>query len=275
MLIGHERIEKRFKELVAGNALFHAYLFYGEPETGKRTFAERLARFAEYGAWEDGTGYVHESITVTAPEGSTLGIDEVRRIKTFFSERPVHSAYRIAILDGAERLTPQAQHALLKVAEEPQEAGVIVLIATHPDALLKTLQSRFQKIYFAPSSKETVSRFVKERFGTTDEEAARIARASFGRIGRAVKLMTDEPFKKELLEARRFLVEPRERAAFLESVTAEKADTLRFVAHLIAHLSTDPVRHERPLKEALVRYVALSEWNTNRRLQMSAIMWNI
>lgn len=275
MLIGHETIRDRFENFVASDSLFHAYLFYGEPEIGKRSFAESLARYVEHGAWEESKGYLHESITIFAPEGDSLGIDEVRRIKFFFSEKPVYSPYRIVILDGAERLTPQAQHALLKVAEEPQKAGVIILIATHPDALLKTLQSRFQKIYFAPSPRHAVERFVTERSKADKEEVARITKLSFGRIGRAVKLMTDATFQKELMDARRFLKEPRERAALLEATTAEKTDTLRFVSHIIAYLSTDPEHYTDELKEALTRYVALSEWNTNRRLQMSSIMWNI
>ena len=49
MLVGHGKIIKDLKELVAKNKLSHGYIFHGPPMVGKRTVALALARFLEKG----------------------------------------------------------------------------------------------------------------------------------------------------------------------------------------------------------------------------------
>lgn len=51
------------------------------------------------------------------------------------------------IIKNAERLTPEAQNALLKTLEEPPNAAEIILETTDEDLLLPTIRSRCKIIY--------------------------------------------------------------------------------------------------------------------------------
>ncbi len=56
--------------------------------------------------------------------------------------KPYSSPYKIYIIDEAQKLTLQAQNALLKTIEEPPAYAVVMLLADNPDALLPTISSR-------------------------------------------------------------------------------------------------------------------------------------
>ncbi len=53
--------------------------------------------------------------------------------------RPYSSYYKIYIVDEAEKMTVQAQNALLKTIEEPPSYAVILLLTTNPEAFLPTI----------------------------------------------------------------------------------------------------------------------------------------
>ena len=48
--------------------------------------------------------------------------------------RPYSSYYKIYMVDEAEKMTVQAQNALLKTMEEPPSYAVIILITTNQEA---------------------------------------------------------------------------------------------------------------------------------------------
>jgi hypothetical protein len=50
--------------------------------------------------------------------GKWLGIDEIRNLNLWARYAPVSGKYRVALLGPAERLTPEAANALLKLLEE-------------------------------------------------------------------------------------------------------------------------------------------------------------
>lgn len=77
------------------------------------------------------------------PEKS-LGIEDVRSLQTFLSRKPLKLPQNIGIILDADKLTPAAQHALLKTLEEPPGNSLIYLVTTHPDQLLSTIISRVQ-----------------------------------------------------------------------------------------------------------------------------------
>ena len=52
------------------------------------------------------------------------------------------------IIDPADLLTPEAQNALLKLLEEPPPRTLIILVAQRLGALLATVRSRCQAIFF-------------------------------------------------------------------------------------------------------------------------------
>ena len=81
-------------------------------------------------------------IYVKHEKPNTISIDEIReQLINDVMIKPYSSPYKIYIIDEAQKLTLQAQNALLKTIEEPPAYAVVMLLADNPDALLPTISS--------------------------------------------------------------------------------------------------------------------------------------
>ena len=83
------------------------------------------------------------SLDVIELDAATHGlVDDARdlRDKAFFA--PVHSRYKIYIIDEAHQLGPGAANALLKVVEEPPPHVIFIFATTEPEKLISTIRSR-------------------------------------------------------------------------------------------------------------------------------------
>ncbi len=90
----------------------------------------------------------HPDITfITLPlKKNSIGINQIRAMLSFMSTRPYSSKYKVAVISPADKMTPQAQNALLKILEEPPYYVCLILSAKSEHALLSTLLSRCRKI---------------------------------------------------------------------------------------------------------------------------------
>ncbi len=86
-------------------------------------------------------------------EGRWLGIGEVRALALWARYVPVAGPRRVALLGPAERLTPEAANALLKLLEEVPPYLALILYAEAPDRVIPTVRSRCS-LRFSPSPKE-------------------------------------------------------------------------------------------------------------------------
>lgn len=75
-----------------------------------------------------------------------LGIAETRKIKEHFSLKPYSLKGRIAVLENASVLTPEAQNALLKILEELPKEALFILCANSDAYFLPTVLSRCEII---------------------------------------------------------------------------------------------------------------------------------
>ncbi len=111
----------------------HAYVYVGERETGLlevRAFAKKTLGLS---------GMDNPDIAVF--EYSLFSVDDARRVTAFSAQSSVSGGTRlIAIAVG--RIFHEAQNALLKLFEEPNEGTVLVLIIPAEGLLLPTLRSR-------------------------------------------------------------------------------------------------------------------------------------
>ncbi|MEK7463306.1 MAG: hypothetical protein AAB621_03035, partial [Patescibacteria group bacterium] len=123
MLCGHKNLKESFSVLFKNGNLSHGYIFFGEPQVGKFSFALSLANFLETGNFESGGKMLSEILII-----KESGIDCVREIKNFLWQKPHNSSKRIVIIDNADSLTAEAQNAILKITEEPPEHSLIILI---------------------------------------------------------------------------------------------------------------------------------------------------
>ena len=70
---------------------------------------------------------------------------------------PVSGDKKGFIIDEAELLDESGQNALLKTLEEPPLGTFIILVTSRDDALLQTIKSRCQLVYFSPLSNQKLS----------------------------------------------------------------------------------------------------------------------
>lgn len=150
------QIKNDFKYLVEHKVLSHAYLFFGGNERDRDhlySFALSLAHFLERNDFRAG-GQPLVEVQVIEKRGETIGIDAVRDMRYFLYQQPVFASRRTAIVRDAEALTPEAQNAILKIAEEPPAHALMLLIARNEENLYETLRSRLQRIYFRAALQE-------------------------------------------------------------------------------------------------------------------------
>lgn len=190
MLYGFDKKIGEFKTLAKNNRLSQSYIFYGDPQIGKAAFARQLAVFLETGEFVAATKILTDFLEIEPePDKEAIGIEAANSVREFLFQKPFISSRRTVIVPEAERLTDEAQAALLKIVEEPPRESLIILILPNPEFLTAALVSRCQKIYFPRLSWKELETFLVRDFKIEPAAAKKAAIASFGRLGRALALI--------------------------------------------------------------------------------------
>lgn len=136
-------------------------------------------------------------ITITHEKPNSIGIEDIRiQLIDDVSIKPYTGPYKIYILNEAEKLTLQAQNALLKTIEEPPAYAVILLLTTNADAFLQTIRSRCVMLDIKPVSDEKIREFLMKKRQVPDYKAEVCAAFARGNVGRAVALASSERFNE-------------------------------------------------------------------------------
>lgn len=126
------------------------------------------------------------------PANATIGIERIRALKAEASKARVGTGNRVAIIRDAERMTPEAAQAALKLIEEPQDGTYLILTCQDPQQLLPTILSRCQRIRLRPLPVA----FLREVLSTQDEGVEGVvdlvSALAQGSLGRALKLLCDD-----------------------------------------------------------------------------------
>ncbi len=272
MLIGHKELLSDLKALADRGALPHGYIFFGPARVGKATSAKKLAHYLESGA-EEGDGPVLGDLLLIEPKDGAIGIDPIREVRGFLSQRPNRSKYRTAIIDGADELTDEAQNALLKIAEEPPVSAFIVLVSQDPERLRPTLQSRFQKLYFAPAPAKEIENWLVKEKKIPAEKAKKAAEASCGAPGLAYAFLEDEKLQELVSQAKKFLGSAGPaRKEFLKELVAEETFSLyRFLEAVLIALGPNAKKDPEFYHALCDLRRQASYFNLNPRLQLLAL----
>ncbi|SHK74907.1 DNA polymerase-3 subunit delta' [Clostridium cavendishii DSM 21758] len=190
--IGHDAIRNRFTKGVLNNALTHAHLIIGEDGIGKSLLAKEFA-LQMLGKQED-REYV--DIVKYIPKKASLGVDEVREIITEVNKKPYEGDKKVIIIYEGNKMTVQAQNALLKTIEEPPLGVFIIILAESSELILDTIKSRCQIHKLTPLSKSELMEFITSKYGGLDEALIQSLLAfSEGLPGRIEKFLDDKSFE--------------------------------------------------------------------------------
>ena len=91
----------------------------------------------------------HPDVVFLNPEGKkrVITVDSMReKIVDTMSVTAYSGGWKVGIINGADRLTPQAANAFLKILEEPTPKTMFLLLTERPEALLPTIVSRTQRV---------------------------------------------------------------------------------------------------------------------------------
>lgn len=215
-VVGNKALCRRLADDIISSRLPHALILEGPHGTGKHTIARLTAAALICEKKETGAplpclsclscrkAIEHKSpdiIVVGRDDKATIGVDAVRFIKEDVSIVPNDSDRKIYIIEDADKLTIQAQNALLLTLEEPPSYVHFFLLCENSGLLLETIRSRAPVLRTELLSKEDIDKYIS----TTDRRAAQmklsdphtygelIMASGYG-IGRALEFLDPKVF---------------------------------------------------------------------------------
>ncbi len=200
MLFNRTEKEKLLSEIASGK-LSHAYLIEGGEGCDKTYFARFAAAAVLCTGDKPPCGKCpscvkalagsHPDLFYFSPDKkASMGVETVRDIKKSLFFMPNDGDRKVYIIDDAQKMTVQAQNALLKFIEEPPASVLFFIVADKKESLLPTVVSRTRIISLAPSDNADIRRFLmsesKKSGGEQIDEAINMAEGS---PGKALKLL--------------------------------------------------------------------------------------
>lgn len=214
-IIGHEQIKEHFQKAIENHKVSHAYILTGEAGMGRKSLASAFALtlLCEKGKSEPCmkchackqvlSGNHPDLIYVSHDKPNSIGVDDIRtQINDTIMVRPYSSYHKVYIVDEAEKMTQQAQNALLKTIEEPPSYAIIILLTTNQEAFLPTILSRCVQLKLKPLKDFVVKSYLTESMQVPEADAEVYAAFARGNLGKAISIASSEDFKllhKEVL----------------------------------------------------------------------------
>ncbi len=185
---GQQFAKKYLSNSLKSNMISHAYMFEGPSGVGKNTLARELSRILlEMENLFNSPDYIE-----IKPDGNSIKIAQIRKMQTDILVKP-YKSYKIYVFDEAQKMTVEAQNALLKTLEEPPKYAIIILVTNNKESLLDTIKSRCEIIKFTPIPiKEIADYLVKT--GVDEKRASLLANFSRGSMQKAIELSESEDF---------------------------------------------------------------------------------
>jgi DNA polymerase-3 subunit delta' len=184
-LFGHVAARAEFEEALKGGRLHHSWLIVGPEGIGKATLAYHLAREvlalgdAELGrrvpivdpghpVFRRVAAQAHPNLLLlrrswnerTKRYSQWIGVDEVRRLRSFLGHSAGEGSWRVVIVDRADDLNQNAANALLKALEEPPQRTVFFLVAAAEGQIPVTIRSRCRTLRVNPLGDEDLKQAV-------------------------------------------------------------------------------------------------------------------
>jgi DNA polymerase-3 subunit gamma/tau len=157
-VVGQDHVSTTLKNAITAERVAHALLFTGPRGTGKTTIARILAKTLNCVDNKD-EPYTPCNICQSCTEitsghdvdvfeidgASNNSVEQVRELRENITYRPVHSEYKIYIIDEVHMLSLAAFNALLKTLEEPPPHVIFLFATTDPQKIPVTILSRCQR----------------------------------------------------------------------------------------------------------------------------------
>ena len=213
-IIGQEQIKAHLQGALESEKVSHAYIINGEKSSGKEFIARIFAMALQ--CEQEGTDPCNECrsckqalsgnqpdiLYVSHEKPNTISVDDIRvQVNNNVAVKPYSSRYKVYIINEAEKMTPQAQNAILKTLEEPPEYVVILLLVSNVNTLLPTVLSRCVLLNMKPVRDSLMKKYLMEELRVPDYKADVCVAFARGNVGKAKALASSEEFENVKNEA--------------------------------------------------------------------------
>ena len=269
-VLGNERARSRIGRAIESGKLPHALLIDGAVGTGKLTLATEIAAALNCEVRGDllpcgvcntcrriyEMGHVDVRVLGRADGKETIGVAQIKDWRHDMFLSSTEAPFKVYIIKDAERMTVEAQNALLIVLEEPPKNVVIILLASGTDRILTTIKSRAQHVSMARFTKDKLEEYLlsisenARRMKDTDPEGfSVILTESDGVLGVALNL-SDPKKVSEVIEERKMikdvidsLGERADYSRLMSSINAlpQKRQELSYAIELIISAISDMI----------------------------------
>lgn len=200
-IIGHARVVQWLARTASEGRGPGAYLLYGPEGAGKTSLASAFVaalacrRRSSEGeacgvceACQAVAARRHPDVTWVEPaaEADGIGIDQVRRLRSWLGMSATSAWGKAAVIQQADRMSLQAANALLKTLEEPPAPAAILLLAADLQGVPETIQSRCLRFFVGPVPAPVLARALASRLGLDADEALTRSVLAGGLPGRAL-----------------------------------------------------------------------------------------
>ncbi len=229
LIVGNDDLKSRLSNDILAGTLPHACMIEGPRGTGKHTIARMCAAALACSKKHDSAkpipclecpeckkvleGKSPDLIFIGLEDKATIGVETVRFLREDVRVVPNDLDYKIYVIEDADKMTVQAQNALLLTLEEPPEYVRFFLLCENSRLLLETIRSRAPVHRTEPLN----ARQIDEYLCATDKRAAQmkltakkeyaelLCAAGVG-IGQALEYLDPKRFAP-VLERRRLALE--------------------------------------------------------------------
>jgi len=182
-----EEIVSRLKEFIKSGTMPHC-LFAGPPGTGKTTAALCLAH--------DLFGSRFQDVFMELNASDERGIDVVRTtVKEFARMASLSSVpFKILVLDEADNMTGDAQHALRRTMEKYTDTCRFILCCNYSGKIIEPIQSRCALFRFSPLPEDRIVEYLdnigkQENLKITREGLASIVEVAEGDLRKGINAL--------------------------------------------------------------------------------------
>lgn len=214
-IVGQEQLQNHLKNAIITDKVSHAYIINGERCAGKEFIAKIFAMALQcenrqeiepceecHSCKQALSGNHPDIIYVSHEKPNTIGVDDIRmQINGDVAIKPYSGPRKIYIMNEGEKMTVQAQNALLKTLEEPPEYVVLLILTTNMDSLLPTILSRCVVLNMKPVKDNQIKKFLMDNMGIPSYKADVCVAFARGNVGKARLLANSEEFDKVKEEA--------------------------------------------------------------------------
>ena len=175
-IVGNHALRQRLGEDILDRTLPHAMILEGPRGTGKHTLArlcaaalvcekkdiegESLPCLSCLSCKKILEGKSPDLITIGTEGKATIGVETIRFLREDVTVIPNDSEYKIYLIEDADKMTAQAQNALLLTLEEPPSYIHFFLLCETADLLLETIRSRAPVLRTEPIPTEQIDQYL-------------------------------------------------------------------------------------------------------------------